>query len=365
MTLLSEKGTAVRKKRIALIYGPLLHYRIALFNKLAEYYDLTVIHPGQPSLKSPVKFKQVIAPAYTGGPFSIQPTLFRHIRKNEFDHVILFFDVRWITTLLALIILRKEKVILWGPWLTRSRIANVVRRVCINRVAATVLYSKHFLNQFCAAGCDPHRMYVAHNSIDVAVAAPAFENCTKDRILCVGSVVARKRYDQLLDAFSNIVNRIPSSIKIVFVGSGDACEQLITYAHELGIDERVEFRGEVIRPQELAIEYSRAIVSVSVGQAGLSILQSMGHGVPYLTTRSAISGGEALNIVHGQTGLLCDNTTISLANQLEHICNDIDYARNLGKNAYSHYQCYCTIENMAKGFVDAIEKTRSAKVFSG
>jgi len=84
--------------------------------------------------------------------------------------------------------------------------------------------------------------------------------------------------------------------------------------------------------------------------------------VPFITKINAISGGEKSNIKNGINGFFCEDSQVSLENTVIKICNNIELAREMGRNAYEYYSKYCTMENMVQGFVDAIEDTRLAKV---
>ena len=103
-------------------------------------------------------------------------------------------------------------------------------------------------------------------------------------------------------------------------------------------------------------------MSVSFGQAGLTVLQSLGYGVPFLTKINAISGGEKTNIRDKENSLFCEDNIDSLESILVEICNDIVFARLMGERAYKYYSKYCTIENMCQGFIDAIENTNLSSV---
>ena len=58
----------------------------------------------------------------------------------------------------------------------------------------------------------------------------------------------------------------------------------------------------------------------------------------------------------------CEDNIESLQDLLVYYCNNILIARGVGKNAYNYYNKYCTIENMYRGFEDAIEGTNSAVI---
>ena len=108
--------------------------------------------------------------------------------------------------------------------------------------------------------------------------------------------------------------------------------------------------------------YEESIFSISYGQAGLSVLQALGFGVPFITKKNAISGGEKYNIKNGYNGFLIEDSLIALSNIILKLCIDIKYAKQLGENAFYYYQQFCIISNMVKGIQDAIEGTNFSKI---
>ena len=60
--------------------------------------------------------------------------------------------------------------------------------------------------------------------------------------------------------------------------------------------------------------------------------------------------------------IFCDDSQKSLEDKLIWLCNDIENARKLGENAYEYFGKYCTIQNMAQGFIDAIEGQSLASI---
>ena len=121
---------------------------------------------------------------------------------------------------------------------------------------------------------------------------------------------------------------------------------------ENNLSDRVIFSGRINEPEALKKCYQEAIFSVSYGQAGLSVLQSLGFGVPYVTSENAISGGEISNIKHGENGFFCSDLQ-SLKRVMISLASDIDLARELGKNAFEYYSLNCSVDNMVDGFLDA------------
>lgn len=349
-------------KKILIQYNYILHYRKAFFNELSKYYDVTVLHSGDITVTPNDKYKEIIVPVKKIGPFYLQYGVINEVRSNEYDIIIALFDVRWINTVSSIYFNKKSKFIWWGAWITKSKIANFIRLYFTNKSDANVFYTNEAKQDFINYGISKDDLYVANNTFDVGIRIKSYENEIKNSILFVGSLDKRKQNDITLKAFKNILNKIPNEIKMLIIGDGIEREYLENLSIELKIEKRVLFKGKITNSEELKEYYKEAIVSVSFGQAGLSVLQSLGFGVPFLTKENAISGGEKSNIKHNINSVFCKDNQKSLEQELINLCNNLHFSKELGKNAYNYYSKYCTIENMVQGFRDSIENTKLSKI---
>jgi glycosyltransferase involved in cell wall biosynthesis len=126
-------------------------------------------------------------------------------------------------------------------------------------------------------------------------------------ILSVGRAVAKKGYDDVLDALS----RLPAGLawRFVHIGGGPLSEALRLRAERLGLSHRVEWRGSLAQPEVLAA-YRRADVFVLACKVakdgdrdGLPnvLIEAQSQRLACISTK--ISGIPEL-IGHGVTGLL-------------------------------------------------------------
>lgn len=351
--------------KVAIVYGPLLHYRIALFNALSQRFDLTVFTTEYSGPDTGLSFAVEVIPARHLGPIRFQPGLRKKLRHGRFDVCIAFLDVGHLDTVAAVFLPVSPRTFCWGVWLTQSEIANRVRLAAIGRCEAALFYCWKHLEDAAERGAAVEKLYVAPNTVavpDTDRLAPAE---LRDSIVFVGSLAHRKGLDRLLYVFAESVPRMPEWVRLVIVGDGPERSKLETLAEGLGLEGRVEMPGRINDPVELAPYYARALVSVSLNQAGLSVLQSMGHGVPFLTIRDSLSGGESLNITDGVNGFVVDDNNNAICAALQSLAGDTALATRMGAAARNHYQRYATIENYAQGFFDAIEGTREARVWRG
>jgi len=351
-------------KKLLITYNYLLHYRKPLFNELSKVYDVTVLHSGNSTVESSDDYDEILVHVKRIGPLFLQSGVLTEVRSKKYDVIISLCDVRWINTVTSIYLCDEGvKFIWWGAWMTNNRLANKVRLYLTKKSYSNIFYTNESRNQFIEEGVDPGNLFVANNTFDVGERTRSYANPEKDTILFVGSLDGRKQNDILINAYRNICDRISDEITLTIVGDGDQKRKLEKLVMDLDLGRRVSFEGSVVDTKILLEYYERAIVSVSFGQAGLSVLQSLGFGVPFLTKKNAISGGEKSNIKDGVNSLFCDDDIKSLESKLLLLCTDTDYARRLGKNAYEYYSEFCTIKNMAQGFRDAIKSFALACFF--
>lgn len=351
------------KKKVLIGYNFILHYRVPLFNLLAEKYDITVLHSGISIHKTSDLYKEIIVPVYKLRKFCYQPGLIKELKNNKYDVVILLFDVAWITTILSFYFKKKsQRLILWGAWITNNKIANKLRLYFSKQVDANIFYTYKSAQDFLKLGIKKENIFVANNTFDVGITFDSSLSNIKDRLIFVGSLDKRKQNDILIRAFSNILSSIDNQINLHIIGSGIEFDSLVKLVIELNITDRVIFKGKIEDQNILANEYKNAIASISFGQAGLSVLQSLGFGVPFITKENAISGGEIFNLKNNHNGILCKDDISDLESKLLFLCTNIDLARKLGANGFKYYQKYCTMNNMKNGFIDAIENTHLAEI---
>lgn len=270
-------------------------------------------------------------------------------------------------SLLAVLAFKKEApIILWGAWETKNKIANYVRIYVTKYFAKSVFYSPSSYKYYRDKGAPESRLYIANNSVKVQINKSDYssEKRHKDIFLFIGSFDKRKHLDKLILAFHEFVQHSGSNTtRLVLIGDGAEMQNIKRLLDDFVDPLPVDLMGRITDTNELSSFYDRAIASVSFGQAGLSVLQSIGHGVPFITCNNAISGGEIDNIINNINGLVCEPSVSSFASCLSRVYIDLEFRQLLSDNSLKHYLKYCTIENMASGFIDAIEGTRTAVTF--
>lgn len=345
------------KKRILILQNTVLHYRKAFYNLLSERYEVTILHSGKESvIENEDKYGEIIVKKKVLGPIILQSQVLKHVNSGTFDTVIAMCDLHWVNNIIALYWHpKKTKFIWWGSWFTDKYWVDKLKTYLAQRADANIFYSEAAKADF-KPYVTENKLFVANNTFDVGKRVKAYEYADKKRILFVGSLDERKQNDVLIQSFYNIIDKINPSIQLTIIGEGVQRANLEALVNTLQLNSRVSFEGKINETEKLKHYYEESIVSVSFGQAGLSVLQSLGYGVPFVTKKNAISGGEKTNIINGYNGFFCEDSEASLSTQLLKMCSDMDFSRQIGANAYDYYSQYCTIECMAEGFTKAIEQ---------
>lgn len=347
---------------ILVIQGQLLHYRRELFNALSSLDDVTVAHSGAASRLDTDRFAEIVLPVRQIGPFQLQTGMSKLIAKMRPKTVIAMFDVRWLHSVSTMFQYdRSLNWVWWGLDRGKSNVAFRVKMAIARRPNPIVFYDQLSRDALGAALEPQGKLFVANNTFHVPNRIEAYRHPMKSRFINVGSLDARKQNDVTIRALHKIVQDTETNIRYTLIGHGKEHARLAALISALGMQDRVELVGQIEDPSVLANYYAEALASVCFGQAGLAVLQSMAFGVPFLTKRNAISGGEKHNIHDGINGVLCKDDPEDLERCLRDLISDTDKARRLGQAAYNHYSQEATIENMVSNFGKAIDYAESLR----
>ena len=93
--------------------------------------------------------------------------------------------------------------------------------------------------------------------------------------------------------------------------------------------------------------YFKSFASISMGQSGLSVVQAILHGVPFICLKNCHSGGEIDNIINNETGFKCENSTTILK-----IIEEISLGKH--KNIYKKTANYAKVHLDISNYVKAL-----------
>lgn len=205
------------------------------------------------------------------------------------------------------------------------------------------------------------KFFVAHNTVQVIEEGIDWEK-PRTSITFVGSLYAEKKADELVRAYLEAIAGFDAAQvpQLEIVGDGALRNDLEALVREKGMQDKVIFHGGVFEETRLRDIFSRTLVSISPDQAGLSVLKSMGYGVPFVTRHDAITGGERLNIQDGSNGYLYHSYE-DLVSLIRESIQSPEKFLQLGRNARAYYEKNATPQNMANGFLNAVAYALKSK----
>ena len=335
--------------KIVFLQNQLLHYRVAFYEELSKDHDITIIHSGKPIVSSTHSFKEIIISCKQYGPFFFQEGLHSTIKSLNPEIIVAMFDIRWLSILFSMLLLDKKlKWIWWGLDRGKNQLAYLMKKIILLRKNKVIFYNKNIKDLFKRNNFD-HILFFTNNSIAVPYDQKKQRVDFKDSIINVGSLVERKENLITIKYFSYLLEESKKELYFHLVGRGPHEKALKEYSKKLGIEKNILFHGHIDDYDLLTPLYERSFASVSYGQAGLAVPQSLGFGVPFITKNDAISGGEINNIVDTKNGFLLKQEE-DLLLKLRLLLEDNELQEEMSKFCREYYIKNCSIKAMAEDF---------------
>lgn len=338
----------------------LLHYRVPIFELVNADPDieLTLAHCGKKNLNG--NLQEVILENKKYGPLG----KFKDFAKlcDNYD-VILCMAYFQNLAILRMLLNRKRKykVVLWSIGVRASTKGHSydsaskldgLKEFFFKKGDALLFYSDYPITKHEALGIPREKMFVANNTVQVVKTNPDTE-IVRDQFLFVGSLYKTKGLDVLINAYADAYKQFSDIYSLTIVGDGDRpyYEQMIKDLH---LEDTVKMTGGIYDEEQLMQQFVRSVLCISPNQAGLTVLKSLGYGVPFVTSHNAITGGERFNVIEGETGFYCDTQEEITKVMIDSYKNPEKY-RAIGNSAYDYYWENRTPEKMAQGIIDAIK----------
>ncbi|WP_150452529.1 glycosyltransferase [Arenibacter lacus] len=347
------------RKKILIVQNMIMPYRIPIYDLLNKDYTLTVAHSFGILTNTNVTFKVVHLPVKKISRFVLHKNSLFEFCQN-YDVVIGMSDISWLSLMgLGFKKNRKFKIIYWGIGVRASYDTNYgevtiwdkVRYFLLRKADALLFYSSFPLNRYIENGIDYKKLFVAHNTVAVKT---SLQKLARKEILFIGTLYKQKNIYALLNNYLEAFQMTELVPPLRIIGDGDEYQNILDWINENELTEKIILAGKIFDEELLCEHFSRALACISPGQAGLSVLKCMGYGVPFITQKSAITGGEILNIEDGVSGVLYCNDA-----DLKDIILDITKYKSkyvkMGENAKTHYDKCRKPTDMVRGISDAIE----------
>lgn len=354
------------KRKVLLLQHEISQYNAPIYELINENVDLTVgFFRGDKGPREP-SYKRVKLESYNISRF----IFIRHLKRLCWDFNAVIFDPN--PMCLSFYCLpygkRKYKAI---PWTVGVR-ASYHRRYtlpfekkglyyhlmdCMFRHSdAIVFYMGEPISCWITKKLPKEKFFVAHNTLKIAD-KPIDWDHERTSILFVGALYKEKKVEELIRAYLEVVDEQSDRTKLPtldIVGDGDQRVFLQDMVQQSGHASSIHFHGAIFDENILQPMFADALVCISPNQAGLSVLKSMGYGVPFATQADAITGGERLNIRHQENGFLY-NSYKELKDIIRLTLLHPERFTEMGRKAHDFYLKYATPEIMAQGFLDAVD----------
>lgn len=356
------------KKRIKLLmlvnYVP--HYRLPIYEKIGEMYDLTIAHYAEAHLRDNFFFKSIrLTP--------IQIYKFKFFKENiyklssSYDVVLTLSELWTVPNMLLGFERRNFGLVHWGIGVTASYdknfdsggIIDKCRMFMSSKADALIFYSDYPIKKHIIYGVDSEKLFVANNTVLVKKKIEIRKE--KKHFIFVGSLYKQKKIYDLLAAYKVYIKSCKIIHPLIIIGDGDERSNIEKWIIDEGLSNYISLKGQVIDQDILENFYKDSVACISPGQAGLTLLNCMAYGVPFVTTENAITGGEIFNISNNINGLIYGGKIVDLTQILLKLSNDRNFVEFLSINAQNYYFENRSADQMVRGFEEAINYAFSKK----
>ena len=349
----------MERLRVIILYNKIFHYRIPVWNELAKLCDLTVTYSegdGKVPEGMEVLFDIKYLPARRFKGLVIQKANIRKLCRN-YDAVIAYGNIAWLKYS-TLPWFNKTPVIYhtigvsasYGKGFDEHKEWDRVRNFFYSKGDALAFYTDYPIAKYEALGIPREKMFVAPNTVAVA---PVKEKVEKNTLMVIGTLYREKGIQSLLDVYKEL--RPTSNLPLLnIIGKGPDYDIINQWIQANDMQDLIVLRGAIYDINEKAKYFARALACVSPKQAGLTVLESMGYGVPFISTKNAITGGELFNVHNGVDGVVMDSEG-ELSSVVRDIAENPDKYIAMGEKAKEFYDKNRTPKHMAQGFWEAIQ----------
>lgn len=321
--------------RLLIVQRIFSNYRKVVFDKLANIYDLRLVHA-----KNLSGINQAIAK------YSIKVSAWQFSKRETNQFLWLFFDLfkfkpkvvihemaLGMPTLFLILRLRKLigfKFILWGHGYDRKKgfsptqqRGDRIRLYLMKKSDAVILYdldTKKLLSKY----LDENKLFVAPNTLDTELLKSIRIKLEKQgrlrvrkellwtkkyNLVYIGRLLPSKHPDKLFEIINQLPNEFQREVAIHFIGSGSEEEKLKMQAEKMSKEIAVYFYGAIHDLHESGKMLYAADLMIIPGAVGLSVNHAYAFGCPLATfgktkNNGPFHGPEITYVVHKQTGII-------------------------------------------------------------
>lgn len=343
------------KKKIAVVYPYVPHYRRPVFRALASnrLKYRYVVFAGRNTIDASIQsdldgdgYDLVQTGIYSWKGLTFQSGVLRKIFDVEYAGYIFLGSPYFITTWIyaALARLKGKKVFFWTHGWIRERdgfLNSFLRGVFYRLSNSLLLYGSRAKKIGISKGFDVNRLDVIFNSLDylaqreqrkliesgvepIAAAVSDRVNVFRDYFACISRLTQSCKFELAIDALAEINATRGVSLLLVLIGEGDQKSFLEHYAAERNVE--LTCLGGLYHEKAIApiLYYAKAVVSP--GKVGLTAMHSLAYGTPVITHDNYDNQGpECEALEHRVTGSFFSEGSVgSLKEEIEYWLDNKD-----------------------------------------
>lgn len=312
------------------------------------------------------------------------------------DVVILNWNARFLENPLCILKarMRGTGIVFFGHGFSKndSPARKRIRNFLGARADCLLVYSESIRQSLIGEGFAPERVFVAPNSVDqtdiqgarrdwlarpadldsfrrqndLGQPSPSLASPAPVLIFCA-RLDPLRRLDLLLDALPAVAREHPG-VQLIIIGAGEDQSRLREQAARLNILDpadaraaRVRFLGPIYDETNLAPWFLSSHLMVFPSHMGLSVLHSMGYGVPVVTCDNPVKHGPEFDVIKpGVNGdVYRDGDTADLAQKVSRLLADRPRLKAMSDESLLTATRDYSIEKMVDGFEAAIRFARA------
>jgi len=224
-------------------------------------------------------------------------------RKNKFDLIhsntyipiisaqvcSRLFGIPHIATVHDVYLTSKENF--WNDWSKQHGISGLTKKIgpwIEKKIAKTNVTLFHTVSETTKSDLEKlgvdKKIVVIPNGIDISYYERKSID-TKNDAIFIGRLVFYKNVEILIDAFSNVVKKIPDA-KLVIVGDGPSKQSLVEKTSAAGLEKNVIFKGVVSDEEKIRLLFeSRVLLNPSLVEGfGMVILEAFACSKPVIVS---------------------------------------------------------------------------------
>ncbi len=363
------------KKDVLILHNIISPYRLPLFEKLNDIFDITVYfcktktqdRKWKTSLEE-YSFNWKVLKEFSIGIFFINPLLIFKLLKDKKDVYIVGENPSNLFSTLATIIISKiyqKPLIIWSEaieedYRDKNTIQKIMDKICdkyrkllYSQADSLIGYGEKPKQYLIRRGVNPEKIYSGIQVMpEELLREPEKKNKDKKTILYLGYLNERKGVRYLIEAYKSLEDR--KDWKLLIAGSGPAKSNLEKIAGE---EKDINFLGYVSE-EEKADYYSKAdifVLPTLQDPWGLVVNEAMYYGCPIITTEAA---GASQIVQKADNGIIVEpKNQKELREALDKLIKDEELRRKMSENSKKFKEAQ-DVEEGIKPFKKAIEDSK-------